>query len=236
MVNEAVAELKGEEPREPAEVKLDLPARRPPPRRLRRQGGPAARGLPAAGRGHDARPRSTTSAPSGSTATARCPSRRRQLLEVARLRAECHRLGVRELNVAKGPAFGGPALTARVSPLTLRTSQVMRLNRLFKGAVYKEDSGAGRAARPRVARPGRHAGRPPAPAGPAGRGLAPLGRERSDWAWSRHHIASWPRGSLPTGLRRSRCRARSPSEVSPAATPADHRRRRWARRRSRPTP
>ena len=42
--------------------------------------------------------------------------------------------------MVKGPAFGGPALTARVSPLALRTSQVMRLNRLFRGAVYKEES------------------------------------------------------------------------------------------------
>ena len=60
------------------------------------------------------------------------------LLDVARLRAEAHRLGVREINVTKGPAFGGPAWTARVSPLALKTSQQIRLSRLFKGAVYKE--------------------------------------------------------------------------------------------------
>ena len=41
--------------------------------------------------------------------------------------------------MTKGPAFGGPAWTARVSPLHLRTSQTIRLGRLFKGAVYKED-------------------------------------------------------------------------------------------------
>ena len=110
MVNEAVAELKGEEPREPAEVKLDLPLDAHLPRRLRRRrrscGSRPTGGWPRS----PPRPRSTTSAPSGSTATARCPSRPRQLLEVARLRAECHRLGVREVNVTKGPAFGGPAL------------------------------------------------------------------------------------------------------------------------------
>ena len=33
----------------------------------------------------------------------------------------------------------GNALTARVSPLTLKASQAIRLGRLFKGAVYKED-------------------------------------------------------------------------------------------------
>ena len=59
---------------------------------------------------------------------------------VARLRAEAHRLGIREINVTKGPAFGGPAWTARVSPLRLKTSQTIRLTRLFKGAVYKEDA------------------------------------------------------------------------------------------------
>ena len=81
---------------------------------------------------------STTSAPSGRTATA--PARRPSaLLDVARLRAECVRLGVREVNVTKGPAFGGPAYTARVAPIDLRTSQTMRLERLTRTGVYKED-------------------------------------------------------------------------------------------------
>ena len=46
------------------------------------QGGAAARGVPAAGRGHHRRPRSTTSGPSGRTATARCPPAAEALLEV----------------------------------------------------------------------------------------------------------------------------------------------------------
>jgi transcription-repair coupling factor (superfamily II helicase) len=139
MVNEAVSELKGEEPREPAEVKLDLPLDAHLPsdyvakEELRLE---AYRRLAAV----------TSDAEVDDIRTewldryGPVPEPARQLLEVARLRAECHRLGVRELNVVKGPAFGGPALTARVSPLALRTSQVMRLNRLFKGAVYKEES------------------------------------------------------------------------------------------------
>ncbi len=49
------------------------------------------------------------------------------------------RLGVREINVTKGPAFGGPAFTARIAPLELKTSQTIRLARLFKGAVYKAE-------------------------------------------------------------------------------------------------
>ncbi len=60
---------------------------------------------------------------------------------MARLRAECVRLGIREVNVTKGPAFGGPAYTARLSPLALKMSQQVRLGRLFKGAVYKEEIG-----------------------------------------------------------------------------------------------
>ena len=67
------------------------------------------------------------------------PEAAARLLDVARLRAEAHRLGAREINVTKGPAFSGPAWTARVSPITLKTSQTIRLARLFKGAVYKED-------------------------------------------------------------------------------------------------
>ena len=52
MVTEAVAEMKGEAVREPAEVKLDVPVDAHLPAGLRGQGGAAARGLPAAGRGH----------------------------------------------------------------------------------------------------------------------------------------------------------------------------------------
>jgi len=137
MVNEAVAELKGTVPREPAEVKLDLPldAHLPPDyvtkEELRLE---AYRRLAAV----------TTEAEVDDIRAewqdryGPVPDPGRRLLEVARLRAECHRLGIRELNVTKGPAFGGPAHTARLSPLELRTSQVIRLHRLFKGAVYKE--------------------------------------------------------------------------------------------------
>ena len=67
------------------------------------------------------------------------PDAAAQLLEVARLRAECVRLGITEVNVTKGPAFGGPAFTARIAPVQLKTSQTIRLARLFKGAVYKPD-------------------------------------------------------------------------------------------------
>jgi transcription-repair coupling factor (superfamily II helicase) len=76
MVSEAVAELKGEPVREPAEVKLDLPIDANLPtsyvakEELRLE---AYRRLARS----DVAARSTTSEPSGRTATARCPPRRR---------------------------------------------------------------------------------------------------------------------------------------------------------------
>ena len=59
----------------------------------------------------------------------------------ASLRAECVRLGVREVNVAKGPGFGGPAFIVRLSPIALKVSQEVRLKRLVKDAVYKAEQG-----------------------------------------------------------------------------------------------
>ncbi|MCU1351158.1 MAG: transcription-repair coupling factor [Acidimicrobiales bacterium] len=138
MVNEAVAELKGETPREPAEVKLDLPLDANLPvdyvakEELRLE---AYRRL------------ATVTTPAEvddikaewEDRFGPIPEPALQLLEVARLRAECHRLGLREVNVTKGPGFGGPAWTARVSPIVLKASQTVRLTRLFKGAVAKPD-------------------------------------------------------------------------------------------------
>jgi transcription-repair coupling factor (superfamily II helicase) len=138
MVHEAVQQLKGEPLREPAEVKLDLPldanlsAEYVPKEELRLE---AYRRLAEV----------TTDAEVDDIRAewedrfGPVPDAAGRLLDVARLRAEAHRLGAREINVTKGPAFGGPAWTARVSPLTLKASQAIRLGRLFKGAVYKED-------------------------------------------------------------------------------------------------
>ena len=54
------------------------------------------------------------------------------LLNVGYLRAECHRLGLRDVSIA--------ASQARLAPLTLKTSVEMRLQRLVRGAIYKPDS------------------------------------------------------------------------------------------------
>jgi transcription-repair coupling factor (superfamily II helicase) len=137
MVHEAVQELKGEPVREPAEIKLDLPLDAHlaedyvPKEELRLE---AYRRLAEV----------TTDAEVADIRTewedryGPVPEAAAKLLDVARLRAEAHRLGLREINVTKGPAFGGPAWTARLSPMVLKASQQVRLTRLFKGAVYKE--------------------------------------------------------------------------------------------------
>jgi transcription-repair coupling factor (superfamily II helicase) len=59
------------------------------------------------------------------------PEPAKALLRVARLRAECVRTGVREVTVAKD--------VARLSPLALKTSQRIRLQRVARDSVYKED-------------------------------------------------------------------------------------------------
>ena len=140
MVTEAVAELKGEEVRIPAEIKLELPldANLPPDyvtkEELRLE---AYRRLAAV----------TTPAEVGDIQAewldryGPVPPEAEALLEVARLRAECVRTGVREVSVVKGPGFGGPRYLARIAPVVLATSKVIRLKRLYKDTVYKEDSG-----------------------------------------------------------------------------------------------
>ena len=138
MVTEAVGELKGE-PVARAGRGHDRPARRrQPPARLRAQGRRADGGLPPARRGHRPTPTSTTSAPSGRTATGRSRPPAEALLDVARLRAEASRTGVREVTVVKPSGFGGAPSTARLSPLPLKASQQIRLKRLHPTAVYKE--------------------------------------------------------------------------------------------------
>jgi transcription-repair coupling factor (superfamily II helicase) len=66
------------------------------------------------------------------------------LLDVARLRAECLRTGVREVTVigvsgsAGGSSVRGSGVLARLAPLTLRASAEVRLRRLHPGATYTD--------------------------------------------------------------------------------------------------
>ena len=51
---------------------------------------------------------------------------------IARLRAECHRLGLKDISISSNQA--------RLGPDHLKTSEAMRLRRLARDAIYKEDS------------------------------------------------------------------------------------------------
>jgi transcription-repair coupling factor (superfamily II helicase) len=59
------------------------------------------------------------------------------LLAVARVRAECARLGIRDVAVQKGP--GAPGGSVRIFPLQLRESQKLRLKRLAPKALVKSN-------------------------------------------------------------------------------------------------
>jgi transcription-repair coupling factor (superfamily II helicase) len=140
MVSEAVAELKGEEVRPPAEIKLDLPV---------------TANLPAAYVGREdlrleAYRRLATVTTRAEVDDIRAewldrygplPAPAEALLRIGYLRAECARLGIREVAVVKGGAgrAGAGGGTARLSPVTLKASERVRLNRLWPRAVYKED-------------------------------------------------------------------------------------------------
>ncbi|HET6963981.1 MAG TPA: transcription-repair coupling factor [Acidimicrobiales bacterium] len=141
MVSEAVAELKGETPKEPAEIKLDLPVTANLPAEyvaredLRLEAYRRLATVTAHGEVDDIESEWLDR-------YGPLPDPARALLRIAHLRAECARLGIREVAVvASGGGLGGAGYTARLSPLQLRTSQKVRLTRLAPKAVYKEDIG-----------------------------------------------------------------------------------------------
>jgi transcription-repair coupling factor (superfamily II helicase) len=130
MVTEAVAELKGEPMREPAEIKLELPL---------------AANLSSDYIGREdlrleAYRRLATVASQAEVDDVAQewldrfgppPPEAEALLKVGRLRAECVRTGVREVTVSKD--------VARLAPLALKPSASIRLKRLYPNAVVKED-------------------------------------------------------------------------------------------------
>ncbi len=130
MVTEAVAEMKGEPIAKPNELKLDIPTDAHLPvdyvakeeSRLE-----AYRRLAAV----------TTNAEVDDIRVewedrfGPMPAPAEALLMVGRLRAECHRLGVTDLQITSSDA--------RLSPVELKLSHTIRLKRMSKGAIYKED-------------------------------------------------------------------------------------------------
>jgi transcription-repair coupling factor (superfamily II helicase) len=133
MVSEAVAELKGEDIREPAEIRLDLPVDANLPRDYVEREDLRL----------EAYRRLATVTTHEEVADIRAewldrygalPPPAEALLRIGVLRAECARTGVREVTVVRGG-------TVRMSPLALKTSARVRLQRLWPKAIYKEDIG-----------------------------------------------------------------------------------------------
>jgi transcription-repair coupling factor (superfamily II helicase) len=138
MVAEAVADLKGEAVREPAEVKIDVPVEA---------------NLPVTYVARDDTRLEAYRRLAGVTTHAEVDDIRAEwedrfgplppaaegLIAVGRLRAEASRLGLREIVVAKGGALGFDARTLRFGPLELKTSQQLRLQRLHPKSVHKAD-------------------------------------------------------------------------------------------------
>ncbi len=133
MVSEAVAELKGQVLREPAEIKLDVPVDAHLP----------ADYVEREDLRLEAYRRLATVTSHEEVADIRSewldrygplPPPAEALLRIGELRAECARTGVKEVTVVSGGV-------ARLSPLALKTSARIRLQRRWPKAIYKEDIG-----------------------------------------------------------------------------------------------
>ena len=138
MVNEAIAELNGTEVRPPAEIKIELPidANLPADYVVREDLRlDAYRRLAEVSTQADV----DDIAAEWVDRYGSVPDVAGALLDVARIRAECVRTGVTEVTVVAAQSFGGPPLMARLTPLALSQSKQMRLDRLYKGARYKQD-------------------------------------------------------------------------------------------------
>jgi transcription-repair coupling factor (superfamily II helicase) len=61
------------------------------------------------------------------------------LLDLARLRVECLRLGISDIAVSVARVGGPSRSLARISPLTLTASAQIRLKRLAPGSDYREE-------------------------------------------------------------------------------------------------
>ena len=131
MVTEAVGEMKGVPVEVPRELKLDVPTNAHLPaeyvtkEELRLEAYRRLAAVTDAGQVDDIRAEwEDRYGPVPAPATA--------LLAVASLRAECHRLGLVDVSIVGGGA--------RLAPLALKVSESMRLKRLSRSAIYKEDS------------------------------------------------------------------------------------------------
>jgi transcription-repair coupling factor (superfamily II helicase) len=130
MVTEAVAEMKGEPVKQPAEIKLDVPSDAFLPtdyvskEELRLEAYRRLADVTTEAQVDDIRQE-------WEDRYGPLPEPAAALLMVGRLRAVCHRLGVTDLQIT--------SQQARLAPVDLKLSQSTRLKRLAKGAIHKED-------------------------------------------------------------------------------------------------
>jgi transcription-repair coupling factor (superfamily II helicase) len=147
MVSEAVAELKGEARPQPVDLKIDLPdaAHLPPSyveaEDVRLEAYRRITGLRTEAEIADV-------ASEWEDRFGQLPAPAAALLDVARLRVECLRLGITELIVTLPRNMGGTGgrggvgvgrASVKLSPLTLPASAEVRLRRLAPGATYQVD-------------------------------------------------------------------------------------------------
>jgi transcription-repair coupling factor (superfamily II helicase) len=131
MVTEAVAEMKGEPVRPPAEIKLDVPTDAYLPtdyvakEELRLE---AYRRLAAV----ETPVEVADIRAEWEDRYGPLPAPAEALLTVGSLRAECHRLGLTDVTITGGQA--------RLGPIDLKLSQSTRLRRLSREAKWKEDA------------------------------------------------------------------------------------------------
>jgi len=130
MVTEAVGEMKGEPIKAPSEVKLDvptdayLPADYVAKEELRLEAYRRLAGVTTAAEVDDIRVE-------WEDRYGPVPAPAEALLAVGSLRAECHRLGLKDVQIVGNQA--------RIGPLELKVSEEMRLRRLSREALYKAD-------------------------------------------------------------------------------------------------
>ena len=130
MVTEAVGEMKGEPVKAPNEFKLDvptdafLPADYVTKEELRLEAYRRLAGVTLASEVDDIRAE-------WEDRYGPVPAPAEALLQVGYLRTECHRLHLKDVSIQSG--------AARLAPLELRVSEGLRLKRLARTAIYKDD-------------------------------------------------------------------------------------------------
>jgi len=140
LVTEAVSELKGETVEAPTEIKLELPvAAFLPEKYVPREAARISAYRRLAAVETEAEVKDVEA--EWLDRYGPIPPEGQALLDVARLRVECIRIGITEITSKKGPGFGGPKFMSRIGPVHLKMSKQARLERRFKNAKYRDDVG-----------------------------------------------------------------------------------------------